>query len=205
MTHVRWFALGLLAMAVMIIVMVWYSHRVPTAPTTRRPPYGKPLLIDAPLYKQHDAAWGDERIGGSGQKIRSAGCTLCSMAMLLSHYGVEVHPGELNSFLKNSGGYTSTGLLVWDKCVEFAAGRIRLQYEGPPRQEIIERNLARGNPVIVKVLMHGRVQHWVLVVGTDGADYLINDPAGSSRAPGRLGTYGSYIYALRVFARTQAP
>ncbi len=172
-----------------------------TAPTKRRAPYGPPVRIEAPVFKEADPRWAADALDGSRSTLGRGGCAVCSAAMMLAHFGVDTDPGRLNRFLSANGGYASGDLIVWDKLVEYSQGRIREVYRGGARAEILERNLAAGNPVMAKVLIRGRTQHWVLVVGTDGPECLANDPLGAEASPVRLSRYGERIYALRVFAK----
>ena len=192
----------LAAFAFAVTAAYWIQRpSEPTAPTKRRAPYGRPIRIEAPAFKQADPRWAADALDGSHSTLRHGGCAVCSAAMMLAHFGVDTDPGRLNRFLSESGGYASGDLLVWDKLVDYSQGRLREVYRGPARTQILERNLAAGNPVIAKVLIRGRISHWVLVVGTDGPEYLANDPLGADTSPVKLSRYGDRMYALRVFAR----
>jgi ABC-type bacteriocin/lantibiotic exporter with double-glycine peptidase domain len=151
------------------------------------------------MFKQWDPAWGDDALGGSGEKLRYVGCTVACVAMIFKFYGLETDPKRLNDWLKSRDGYTGQGLLKWDKCVEYAGGRVALEYVGEPDEPRMRRALAAGRPAIVKVLLEGGVNHWVLVVGTEGPDYLVNDPLNLDGGPARLSSYGRRVYALRIF------
>jgi hypothetical protein len=61
----------------------------------------------------------------------------------------------------------------------FLAVTGELTYNGGPSYELIDSNLLAGNPVIALIpLPHGGY-HFVVVVGKEGEDYLIRDPAAS--------------------------
>ncbi|MGB8341203.1 MAG: hypothetical protein WCE51_06410, partial [Chthoniobacterales bacterium] len=78
---------------------------------------------------------------------------------------------------------------------------------------LIDSNLARGNPVIVRVRLHGGITHFVVIAGKEGFDYLIRDPgAGAAKGCYPLRELGSDIEALRFYepltpapAATNAP
>lgn len=201
--QIRRVFVGLLIFVFVATVAVYWMQRgsEPTAPTKRRAPYGRPIRIEAPVFKQADPKWAADALDGSRSTLRHGGCAVCSAAMMLAHFGLDTDPGRLNRFLSENGGYASGDLLVWDKLVEYSQGRIREVYRGPARTEILERNLAAGNPIMAKVLIRGKTQHWVLIVGTDGPEYLANDPIGTETSPVNLSRYGERIYALRVFAK----
>ena len=159
------------------------------------------VQLEVPLYLQTNPAWAEDRIG-SGEKMKNVGCTVCSVAMAFSYHGVEVSPKELNQFLLDNGGYNNRGWLRWQKCAEFAKGSMQLGYVGSPKYEIIDRNLKKGNPVIVKVFINGVIPHWVLVTGKTGHDYYINDPLNERGGAIKLSEYGEKMYSLRVFEKT---
>lgn len=63
----------------------------------------------------------------------------------------------------------------------------------------IDRELAANRPVIVKILLGGIVQHWVLVVGKEGHEYIALDSLNKTKKPVLLSSLSSNIYAVRVF------
>lgn len=67
----------------------------------------------------------------------------------------------------------------------------------PLPREILDDFLNKCMPVIVSVVNQktGGL-HWVVVTGTSGSDYTINDPG--FRAQDKLSGYGD-IYGIRVY------
>ena len=64
----------------------------------------------------------------------------------------------------------------------------------------IDSNLARGNPVIVRVRLRNGITHFVVIAGKDGFDYLVRDPgAGAAKGFYPLRDLGSDIEALRFY------
>ena len=112
--------------------------------------------------------------------------------MVLAYYGQDIDPGRLNAFLSTSDGYTPQGWLYWEKAADLQPGLVRHAYEDLPSYYLIDSNLERGNPVIVRLHLDSGVTHFVVIVGKDGFDYLIQDPA-SGGANG--------VYPLRKLAR----
>lgn len=167
------------------------------------PQPGQRRVLPVPLFKQWDPAWGDDNLGGTQERLRYAGCTVCCVAMTFTHLGVPTTPRQLNDWLRANGGFTPRGLLVWAKAVEFTGGRLRLEYagEGDGAGPRIDGALSAGRPVIVKVMLEGGIPHWVLVVGTEGGEYLVNDPLGLEREPVRLSAFGGRVHAVRIFGR----
>ncbi len=65
------------------------------------------------LYKQCDSTWGSNQLGTCSETICSAGCAMSSVAMMLTTKGTSKNPGQLNSWLKSNGGYSSGCLINW--------------------------------------------------------------------------------------------
>jgi hypothetical protein len=49
-----------------------------------------------------------------------------------------------------------------------------------------------------KVFINRVITHWVLVVGKEGTEYLIQDPLGSGQGAARLSRYSSGVHAIRI-------
>lgn len=151
-----------------------------------------------PIYLQTDPRWADDAIGGSRESLRRVGCTVCSVSMALAYHGIDLDPGELNRRLKEADGYTLRGWLKWDAVRQVTDGRVRVELPSNPTQQTIDDALAAGDPVIVKVILRSGIQHWVLLVGREGNEYLMKDPLGDGRNLQHLSTIGSEIHAVRI-------
>ena len=71
----------------------------------------------------------------------------------------------------------------------------------PVQQCHIDAALSNGRPILAKILLYGLVDHWVLIVGKDGKEYLIKDPMGRGRTLDRLSSLDSRIYSIRIVRR----
>ena len=158
-------------------------------------------VLAVPLFKQWDPRWADQPLGRTSEKMRDVGCTVSCVAMVFSAGGLPTTPGELNAWLREHGGYTERGWLIWGKCAEYSGGRLVLDYFGEPDVAVIERALDAGRPAIVKVVLPGGAPHWVVVVGREGGQYLVNDPLDDSTGPVSLERLGGRAWALRVFRK----
>jgi len=145
-------------------------------------------VIPVPAFQQNDPRWSLDLLGNSIDTLGQSGCAVSSAAMVLSSYGIDTDPQRLNVYLTGHGGYVGEGLLVWEKASELGAGWVRKGYEDAPSYALIDQNLLEGNPVIVRLTLRNGTTHFVVVVGKEGWDYIIRDPA---RPP----AYG--IYPLR--------
>ena len=157
--------------------------------------------IPVPIFTQGDPRWALELLGPTEDTVGQAGCAVTSAAMVLSAYGVDTDPDRLNQYLTAHGGYTPNGWLYWEKAAEVApGGQVEKAYEDLPSYALIDRNLLAGNPVIVRLKLHNGTTHFVVLLGKEGWDYLIQDPA-------RIPAYGVYplkeltdhIEALRYY------
>ncbi len=119
-------------------------------------------------YNQRDAAWGNDPLNGTNYTLKSDGCLITSMAMVLTHYGYRnVTPVTINSNPSNFAVYYPAYLLF----------TISVDGVTATRQKIatIDSTLAQGNPVIVGLDAYGGTHYVVLVSGSHGR-YLMRDP-----------------------------
>jgi peptidase C39-like protein len=150
------------------------------------------LELPVRRFAQADPRWSDDPLGTTPGTMGEEGCAVSSSAMVLAFYGQNVDPGRLNAFLTVNGGYTPEGWLYWEKAADFTPGMVRHAYEDLPSYFLIDSNLLRGNPVIVRIRLPVGVTHFVVIVGKIGFDYLIQDPASGGE---------SGVYPLRNLAR----
>jgi hypothetical protein len=158
--------------------------------------------LTIPSFRQSDDKWHDDPLGGIVENgtLGGEGCAVASAAMVFKFYGIDVDPQQLNWFLSEVGGYTDQGWLYWDRAAWFAPDRVRHVYEDLPSYQLIDSNIAHGNPVIVRVRLSGGITHFVVIAGKDGFDYLVRDPgAGSAKGLYPLRELGSDIEALRFY------
>ncbi|MDX9990142.1 C39 family peptidase [Thiothrix unzii] len=151
-----------------------------------------------PYYLQADPAWANMPVGSSGEPMSAVGCTLTSIAMGLSGLGYPLTPGEVNAKLTSNAGLTDNGYVIWNKVATLTKGAVAVVPVDNSYARI-DRELAANRPVIVKVLLGGIVQHWVLVVGKEGQEYIALDSLNKTKKPVLLSSLSSKIYAVRVF------
>jgi len=155
-----------------------------------------------PLFRQGDERWSDDPLGGipDNGTLGGQGCAVAAAAMVLKFYGIDTDPQQLNWFLTSVDGYTERGWVYWERAAWLSPNRVRHVYEDLPSFWLIDSNLARGNPVIVRVRLGGGVTHFVVVAGKDGFDYLVRDPgAGAAKGFYPLRELHSDIEALRFY------
>ncbi len=134
--------------------------------------------LAVPSFRQSDEKWRDDPLGGieANGTLGGEGCAVAAAAMVFKFYGVETDPQQLNWFLTSVDGYTEQGWIYWDRAAWFAPDRVRHVYEDLASYQLIDSNLAHGNPVIVRVRLSSGITHFVVIAGKDGFDYLVRDP-----------------------------
>lgn len=155
------------------------------------------IRISVPIYLQKDPKWAHKQLGPSSDTIASYGCTLCSMSMALGSQGFEISPDDLNRRLMENNGFTENSLLIWGAIEKVTGGEFTVEIQNRPDHELIDRELAQGNPLIAKVLYDNRIYHWVLITGKDESGYLVADPLGTGSAHASMENYPSGIFAVR--------
>ncbi len=158
------------------------------------------ILTAPPCFAQADPRWGVDRLGPTEASFAAEGCAVSSAAMALAFYGFNIDPGQLNTFLNNNHGYTPQGWIYWEAAAEFEPGKVRHAYEDLPSYRLIDSNLARHNPVIVRIRRPGGGKHFVLIVGKQGYEYIAQDPGAGGRQV-LLSALESPVEALRFYER----
>ena len=160
-------------------------------------------VIETPAFLQRDKAWEADRIGGTGETLGRVGCTVCCLAMGLAPFGIRKTPGELNEWLKKHEGYSPRGWLRWETVSKLTAGKVYVDFRAPLKHETIDAALKARQPVLAKVFINRVITHWVLVVGKEGTEYLVQDPLGSGRKPDLLSRYSSGVHAIRILKTSE--
>ncbi|MBE2203152.1 MAG: C39 family peptidase [Chthoniobacterales bacterium] len=164
------------------------------------------IVLPGPHFLQFDPKWGGDTLGQTKDSLASAGCAVTSAAMILAGYGIETDPGRLNRFLSlTPGGYTPEGWIYWEKAAEAAPDflpKLLPHYEDKPSFFLIDWNLLRGNPVIVRLRYPNGITHFLVICGKRGEDYLVRDPGkGGARGVYPLKDFGGPIEALRFYRK----
>ena len=151
-----------------------------------------------PYYLQTDESWAQDTVGGSQEPLSSVGCTVCCVSMAFAQCGQQIDPGTLNAKLKATGGYTERGWLRWSAASLAVGNAVKLEVTSRPSHELIDSSLQRGVPVIAKILLRESVQHWVLIVGKDGEQYLVKNPLDDRKRIQILSTLSERIQSIRL-------
>jgi hypothetical protein len=197
--------------AIVLLLAAWFSltgcasHEKTSAECRLKPRTRESVsrfVLSSPVhYLQRDRRWSAEPIGGSGKPLGAVGCTVCCLSMALTQHGLERTPYELNRQLKAADGYSSKGWVRWAAIRPVTGGKLRAEIVRHATHRDIEQALAAGNPVLVKVAPPAMFQHWVLLVGRDGREFLMKDPLDATTTARPLSTLRSDILAVRVVKR----
>ena len=134
-------------------------------------------------FSQMDPAWKNTLLGFDySSTIGQYGCLLTCLTMVADGFGASETPASLNDKMKSAGGFL--GDLVVPGALSSVAPQTqyvkRIQCNNPPAPlGEIDDALNAGLPVIVKVdysPVAGVQDHWIVLVGKQGSDYLIQDP-----------------------------
>lgn len=207
----RFLALGLVTIFMLAgYAAVWVAdwRRLEPLPTAGGLYFPWRVVIEGPHYLQGDERWAEDRLGSTLDSLAETGCAVAASAMALGSLGMVVEPGALNAFLqKTPGGYTPEGWIYWEKAAEFDpawTARVLPHYEDLPSFFLMDWNLLRGNPVIVRVRYPSGITHFVLVCGKEGFEYLVRDPGKDGRGGLRkLSVFPGPVEALRFYKKPQ--
>lgn len=163
-------------------------------------PFARRVVLEVPHFSQNDPRWAADPLGPTSNTLGQEGCAVASAAMVLKSYGIDTDPGRLNKLLSQNGGYTERGWLYWEKAAETTKGQVEHLYEDLPSYQLIDTQLLKGNPLIVRVRFASGVTHFLVIIGKSGFEYLVRDPLEPDGVH-PLSRFGSKIEALRFYGR----
>ncbi len=121
-------------------------------------------------YNQRDQNWGNQTIGLSSETMKEVGCLITSMAIVASHYGKSIKPGDIagssspfwgNTAYMNLGSWSVGGVTMTRTRIGSTTAKI-------------DEELAAGRPVVVGI--YGGPDHFLVIYKKEGDDYLMHDP-----------------------------
>lgn len=195
-------AVALFLAAVLAWLAFHYYKKGPLSPSGGRYFFSR-LVLPVPLFRQGDDRWRNDPLGPTPGTLGAEGCAVTSAAMVMKYHGIDTDPGRLNEFLiEHPRGYTPEGWIWWEDAADLQPGLLEKAYEDAPSYHLIDSELADGEPVIARLRYPSGITHFVVIVGKDGFDYLIQDPgAGGEKGVYPLREFGSDIEAIRYYRR----
>jgi peptidoglycan hydrolase CwlO-like protein len=138
--------------------------------TLKKPKSG--LASTSWYFNQRDSRWGDQSIGYSNTLMKSYGCAVTAMAMVLNYHGVDINPGTLAK-----QPIFSHDLIVWPKSWK-GVNLVSSTGHGNIDWSVIDAELKNKNPVIVFVKSTKRGGgHYVVIHDEDkDGNYVVHDP-----------------------------
>lgn len=139
-------------------------------------------------WAQWDSDWGSIHLGKSQYTMKSSGCLVTAIAMLICHTGSadasSFNPGTLVTYLNNNGGFTSDGSLYWGKVSgaadSFTLYNSRVSLANMTKAQKIAKMaeyVKDGYGVIISVRNGG---HWVALDRIEGSTVYMLDPGDSN-------------------------
>lgn len=141
-------------------------------------------------WRQKDATWSNIRIGNTTSTIGNIGCLVTSVSILIQKSGVApanitpFNPGTFVEALNKNGGFDEHGNLQYaaiNKVVPEFKYMNNIGLRGKTKEEklsLISKYFNDGYYITVEVkgATEGN-QHWVAVIGIDGNNIVMVDPA----------------------------
>jgi len=163
------------------------------------------MLSDISNFRQDERGWAYDPLGQTQQTMREFGCTVTSVANAITNYDRDyITPKILNKNLVQVGGFTDRGWLVWSQIERATDGKYSARvFGGGDPESNIDSCLAANEYPVVKIMLRGEVQHWVLVVGRKNGEYMVRDPLEGDRAdhPIPLSSRANRVHSVRCIRR----
>lgn len=156
-------------------------------------------------FSQNDSRWKNATLGLKGT-IGAYGCLMTDATMVANYYGADETPLTLNEKLKANGGYSGGNLFVWGAFAKLFALKYSGQFSNDAaltkaQMDQIKGAIDKGYPVFLQIdtvpATSGLDEHWVLAIGYNGDDFIIQDPwdGGTKRITSWGVTAQKLIYA----------
>lgn len=123
-------------------------------------------------YNQRDEKWGRRGIGLSGEPMSEFGCLVSSMAMVATHYGKSLDPGNIAA--SSSPFFGSTAFMIQGTWTAngVTTTRTRIGYSSSS----VDSELEAGRPVVVGLYSSSNPSHFIVIKGKDDRGYIMHDP-----------------------------
>ena len=188
--------------------LLWWRRHGADEGVAIRPEREHPVGI-VETYCQKDQRWAEDKLGSSVYRMRGSGCLTSCVASALSTQaasgiggttadtGKVISAGELNRIFSEGQVYNEQGDIVWDR-IGGIMPEVGVLVAGSVDGKQIEALLDEGKYPIVKVKVGGDgAAHWVLIVGSDGEEYVCVDPLKVDGARVPLSVHGGVVYRMR--------
>ncbi len=203
----RYAFIGLLALVILatscVVLRTCWARLAPAIPATG----GRDMHIRLPdggkTHLQKDKRWAADQLGPSTGTLGSHGCLVSSVAMACCNLGVDLTPKELNERLIKHDGFLPQGWVVWKAIPRVTGSKLTADYHPAASHKVMDTALEHGAYPVVKYFLLGGIQHWCIIVGKEGQDYLARDPLRDDKQPVKLSDLTAKIYAVRVIRKAE--
>jgi hypothetical protein len=162
--------------------------------------------MNVPVLSQHDPRWAHQRLGTvTSTTIGSHGCLITCITMANQGFGgSEGMPNNVDDLFTAHGGYANGNLVIWGQIQRLLAnvGHVRAVATPTTPANVAELNawLDQSNLAILEVRWHGQpsLMHFVLAVGHNGNDVIVNDPETGRQVPFSSKLFGTGSAAVDI-------
>ncbi len=138
------------------------------------------MVLPIQPLSQRDSRWASQRLGTvNSTTLGSHGCVVTSMAMLATYYNHPILPNQLDDILTDRGFYYDGNLFVNDSITKIFSDvkfdKVVWCETVPAPIDEIKKYLDAKKPVVVSLINQG-IRHFVLAVGYEGNQIIVNDP-----------------------------
>ena len=202
--------LAIISVAVLLVIVIvagvlvskygFTFLRIRTAGVTLEPTKTlEPYAVT--YYLQNDPQWSSDKLGASNSTMGKEGCLVASIATVVNYFGIKYTPQELNNIFTVNGVLNENGQVIWMN-IKNAIPDIDYQYDRVFNAKTIENLLGEGLLPIIEVKYKGfGAKHWVVIIGSDGTDFLVMDPLNQNKSPAKLSEHGGRAFAYRVLLK----
>jgi peptidoglycan hydrolase CwlO-like protein len=122
-------------------------------------------------YSQKDSRWANKSIGNSSSKMKDYGCAISAVSMVFTYHGEKINPGTLCK-----KPIFSWDLISWPGSWNGLTLSSSIAHSGV-NWNTIDREVKKGNPVVVFIDAKRGAGHYVVIHGKDKkGKYVVHDP-----------------------------
>lgn len=135
-------------------------------------------------YKQQQGSYcGDSLAGFENTNISNAGCAITAIAVLVSGYGIDMGPGEVNAYAKTTSTPTCHNITI-----SGILGKQTSSHTSGDFSQIIIDQLNSGRPCMARTSYYS-ASHYIdfLAISDDGNEVYVSDPGGDYPGSDRNG------------------
>ena len=133
-------------------------------------------VLNVPRFAQGDPAWATNIYANTGRTIQQQGSALACLAMALNFQAVATDPRLLNTVLRKDSDFVGSDINWGPATRDASSSTLEFHAHRATDIQYLSQILSMGYPVIVRVSNSQGGDHYVLVIGEQNGQFLINDP-----------------------------